>query len=597
MVEKSGISRHTSLIVVFLSLLFAVSVCFGVPDGGDYISIDEIKPDMEAYCLTVFTGMEVERFELKLLSVVRGMSPGQDMILVIGTDDRFQHAGTVHGCSGSPVFIDGRLAGALAAGWDGGLDSLYLVRPIHDMLEVGAAGAVQSEPAGVAFHYDFSRPLDMADVYQQSMDQLQSWDLGQRMLLPLVSSLPGSLNESLGGAMQQMGFLPVSGSGMMPSAKDAGQFERGGVLAIPLCGGDISMAATGTVTEVAGDQVYGFGHQFTGRGPVSFPMSAGLVHTVVAGRGRSFKLATPGPVLGTLQSDQSSAVRGTIGLTPETIPFHLKVTRFNDPQVREYNCQLVVDRVYTPMIAMTVSMGAAQMQGPLPMEHTIQYRGQVQVKGHDPIVFENISSGTGTSDIERTMLTITSLLLNNPFEPMTIESIDLEMEIAPVSRRADIWAVDVSRSHVRGGQDVTASISLKSFRSSDTKTEIAFTVPDDLAAGTYKLQIMGDAEYQRFAAKTAPHRFRTFDVASLMQGLRRVTGFQQNRLHAVMAVPATGLVMRQHELADLPQTKMLLMQDAKRLQPVAVYKDWAESCRVLDKIVSGSAEIEITVER
>jgi hypothetical protein len=94
---------------------------------------------MEAYCLSVFSGTQIEKFPLKILSIVRNHQPGHDMILVVGTEERFMHSSAIHGCSGSPVYIDGRMAGALAAGWDGSLDSLYLVRPIHDMLAVGTA--------------------------------------------------------------------------------------------------------------------------------------------------------------------------------------------------------------------------------------------------------------------------------------------------------------------------------------------------------------------------------------------------------------------------------------------------------------------------
>ena len=594
--KKRGNVPCTCLILSVFALLFACSWA-AEPDLSAYISIDEVRPDMEAYCLTVFSGMEIERFPLKVLSVVRGVEPGQDMILVIGTDERFQHAGTVHGCSGSPVYIDGRLAGALAAGWDGSLDSLYLVRPIKDMLNVGSVETAQNTGAGMVLHYNLSGPLDLADIYRQATEQMQSWDPGQRMLLPLVSSLPPQVCESLSEPLGHLGFLPVSGLAAMPTAQDAGQLERGGVLAIPLCSGDISLAATGTVTEVIGDQVYGFGHNFTGSGPVSFPMSAGIVHSVVAGRSRSFKLATPGPVLGTLEFDQSSAVRGTVGKTPALIPLTIRVERFNDPVTKTYHCQIVNDRVYTPLIAQVVVNGAALMQGSLPAEHTIRYQGQICVKDRGIIAINNISSGRRTAEVEQDVFSITSLLLNNPFEPMDIESIDLTMAMTPVSTLADVWSIDVSNTRVKPGETVSASIVLKSFRSEELRTEIDFQVPTDLPEGTYKLQILGDSNYQRFMVTMAPQRFRALDADTLMAGLQRVAAFRNDRLHAVMAVPASGVVLGKHELGQLPQTKMLLMQDAKRMQSVEAYKAWAENELVLDKIVQGAAEIELTVEQ
>ena len=132
-------------VAVILSVLVLVSLSATVAgaelDTSRYIGLDEVRTDMEAYCLTVFKGNDIEKFPLKILSIVRNFQPGRDAILVVGTDERFIHAGTVHGCSGSPVYIDGRMAGALAAGWDGSKDPLYLVTPIEDMLRIGTAGS------------------------------------------------------------------------------------------------------------------------------------------------------------------------------------------------------------------------------------------------------------------------------------------------------------------------------------------------------------------------------------------------------------------------------------------------------------------------
>ena len=593
--KKQDCRAFLLLILVVFSLV--PSILHAEAESARYISIDEIRPGMEAYCLSVFSGLEVERFELKLLSVVRGASPGRDMILVVGTDDRFQHAGTVHGCSGSPVFIDGRLAGALAAGWDGGLDSLYLVRPIHDMLKVGSMETAAASSSAMAFHYDFSRPLDLQTVYMQSMEQLGRGGYARKMLLPLVSSLPEGVCESMSASLAAMGFVPVSGAGLMPSAEDAGQFAVGGTLAVPLCSGDISMAATGTVTEIVGDQVYGFGHDMTGRGPLELPMSAGLVHTVVAGRSRSFKLATPGPILGTLEFDQSSAVRGTIGKMPKTVPLTITVTRFNDPQVRTYRCQLAHDRSFTPMIARMVLNGAALMQGALPMEHTVNFTGAVRVRDYGTIAMDNLSSGQGTMAAEQALFASLQLLYNNPFAAMEVEGIEMSLDIQPVVRQAEVWAVDVSRTQVEPGASITATVAMRSFRAEEMSADISFTVPGDLPAGTYTLQIMGAADYQRFIGQTAPQRFRVVDGATLFSGLQRLNALRNDRLYAVMAVPATGVVMRQHELPQLPATKMLLMQDSKRLRPIEAYRGWAESVTALDTMVAGTAEIQILVQK
>ena len=593
--KNSGISAYYCLFLIIFALFCSNSRAAEL-DTSKYIPIDEVRSDMEGYCLTVFSGMDVERFPLKVLSVARNQKVGQDMIVVLVTDERFKHAGTIHGCSGSPVFIDGRLAGALAAGWDGSLDALYLVRPIENMLEVGSVETAQNVASKMALHFDFSEPLDLADIYRQAMEQLQNHSTEQGMLVPLSSSLPSQTCETFRQPLRQMGLVPMNAPTALPTVEEATAFESGGVLAAVMCGGDISLAATGTVTEIIGDQLYGFGHNFKGEGPTNLPMAAGIVHAVVANRNSSFKFSSPGPILGTLRFDQTVGVRGTIGETPKTIPLTIRVNRDNDPEQRTYNCFLAVDRFYTPMILQMAVNGAAQMQGPLPSEHTVRYETQIRVKGQKPIVFKDVSSGQKTSGLEKTLYSIVSLLLNNPFEEVKIESIDANIDIVSENSLANVWAVDVSQTRIKPGETISAAVTLRSFRSEESTATIEFQIPETISPGNYTLQIMGASDYQRFVSKMMPHRFRAIDIETLSQVFQRVSQLQNNRLYAVMPIAASGIVLRQHELPQLPPTKMLLMQDAKRLLPVEAYKTWSESEIKLDKIVQGGAEIEITVE-
>ena len=595
---KCGALTSSSVIVLLILALGVQAVGFAL-DTSKYIGIDEIRPDMEAYCLSVFSGTKVEKFGLKILSVVRGTKPGQDMILVLGTDERFQHSSAVHGCSGSSVFIDGRLAGALAAGWDGSLDSLYLVRPIEDMLKVGSeeSPAAANDMTGSGF--DFSQPLDIETYYQQSIGRLQNQNLDSRMYLPLSSSLPPQTLQEHDHALKGMGFLPVAAGNFLPSRsfEEVGSFERGGVLALVLCGGDISLAATGTVTEVVGDQVYGFGHHYKGQGTVNLPMATGVVHTVVASRNSSFKLSSPGPVSGTFQFDQSTGVRGTIGQMPKTIPLHIEIQRYNDPENRVYDCYLAVDQAVTPIVLQVVLDGTANMQGPMPLEHTIRYSARIALAGGESIVFDNISSGQQVLEIGREFYSALGLLLSNPFGEVNIDSIDVKMNMEPVNSTASIWAVDVSQTNVRPGQTITASVVLKSYRSQEQTVTVDLKIPETLVPGTYKMQIIGGSEYQLFVSKMAPQRFRAVDLVSLKTALGKVLEYRRDGLYAVMSTPASGLVIRQLELGQLPPTKMLLMQDSKRLQPLEPYKAWTENSIKLDKIVDGSAEIVITVKQ
>jgi len=166
-------------VIIFLFMVFSSALPARQPAGNNttneisldssrYITVDEVKPGMKAYCLTVFEGTEVEKFDLEVLDVVRDFRPGMDAILVKGLDERFIHTGPVGGCSGSPVYIEGRMAGALAFGWTFSKDPLYGVTPIKDMLRVGRSFENQQtlgkniEQPGLVF--DYSVPLNFKSI-------------------------------------------------------------------------------------------------------------------------------------------------------------------------------------------------------------------------------------------------------------------------------------------------------------------------------------------------------------------------------------------------------------------------------------------------
>ena len=590
--------RTLLLTAVWITVILNVQYIGYALDTSKYISIDEISTDMEAYCLTVFSGTKIEKFELEILSIVRNYEPGLSMILVKGTDERFLKNSAVHGCSGSPVYIDGRMAGAWAAGWDGSLEPLYLVRPIQDMLAVGSETTVSGASNAVSLSYENSQSLDLDASYEQYLQRLKSTPRGSKMILPLSSSLPTSVMQPFSSLFEGRGLVPVSAGALLPSEafSETGEIVPGGVLSLVLCGGDISLVGTGTVTEVIGDQFFGFGHEFNGTGAVNYPIAAGIVHTVVGSRTESFKFSSPGPILGTLEYDQTSAIRGTIGKMPKKIDLKIGVDCYNDPQHRDYDCYMAVDPDMTPMILQVVLNGAAQMKASFPPEHTVNYSGRIVIEGNETISFDNISSQRSMVQAAGEMASAMSLLMNNSFGQVKVDSVEMNISIEPKNILASVWAVQVNQTKVRPGQTVNATVVLKTYRSEEETVEIDLKIPETLTAGTYKIQILGSDDYETFASGMAPHKYRATDLPSLKSGLKRVMQLRRDKLFAVMPTPASGLIIRQHEMGQLPPTKMLLMQDSKRLLPLEPYKAWIENSITLDRIVQGRAEIEITVE-
>ncbi|MCK5225449.1 MAG: hypothetical protein KAQ89_01895 [Planctomycetes bacterium] len=593
-------------IIFLLNIVISIdSFCMAAPlDREKYISTDEVRPGMEAYCLTCYKGTEIEKFPLEVLSVVRDVSLGRDAILVQGTDERFIHTGPVAGCSGSPVYIDGRLAGALAFGWNFSKDPLYGVTPIADMLQVGERAEnqknkIQNYKTGYAF--DYSVPIDFNDIYL-SMIQFGNGSRKSNSLsslpCPLVTSgLPTGASQNINSLTESFGFMPVSGiSGGNSKQKPANvKLVPGACLAVSLVTGDITVDAIGTVTEVVGDKVYGFGHSFLGYGAIDLPMATGQVHTVVSSLARSFKLASAVEIVGALRSDESTAVYGKIGARAKMIPLTIEVDRFNDTKKRVYNCQLANNQLFTPLILSYVIRGLSATVGTLPPEHTIEYKMTINIEGDKSIVNENISTSVELWELIEESAGSVAILLNNPYSKTDIKSIAISIRQLPENSAARIWSVDLSDSKVKAGQNIDVSVIVESFLKKKKGYKIDFKIPEDLPNGTYDLILCGGYDWREFLLNTAPYKFTPENFTSLIDVINSILAIRRDSLYCVLILPPDGVAIERAELPDLPSTKTLIFQNARRTLNFEPYPHWQQKSLDIDAVIIDEKIMQIEV--
>ena len=604
--EKTGIKNLLCL------LLFACSVCRAAEpcspaagiDKTRYITIDEIQPGMDAYCLTCYKGTEIEKFGLKVLSVVRNMDAGRSAILVQGTDERFIHSGPVAGCSGSPVYINGRLAGALAFGWVYSKDPLYGVTPIEEILKVGrTSGEQKKEPTGFAF--DFSRPINFTEIGRQMADGKRQMSTGRNsdavaMPCPLiVSGVPAGVCEEISRSVEPFGLMAVSGPGADAGAAPAGNVPLvpGACLAIPVVSGDIRMTVIGTVTEVIGDKIYGFGHGFLGYGDVNLPMAGGQVHTVVSSLFRSFKFAAAGRSVGALTTDESASVCGRLGAEAKTIPLTIEVNRYNDAEKRVYKCLLADNRVLTPdLLGMAVTAAAFRI-GELPPDNTIEYKVAIGLNDAELIVFENVSTGTGLAEMLKESTGSVAMLMNNPYKKVAIKSITVDIRQVQKNIVSHIWSVDLSDSEVKAGQQVGVEVVVESFLAGKEKYGCTIRIPDELAPGKYELIVCGGYDYLAFLRDAASYKFIPQNLTSLVDAMNNVLNVARDRLYCILVLPPRGLSVELAELPDLPATKAMVMQDGKRTLEIRPYSRWLEKSFRTGTVVMDKKVVQITVEK
>jgi len=603
--------------VLFCLLVFAGSFCFAGEqlDRSKYISIDEIQPGMKGYCLTIYKGTEIEKFDLYVVSVIRKVAPGRNAILVQSTDERFIHTGPVAGCSGSPVYIEGRLAGALAFGWPFSKDPLYGVTPIEEILQTGRADD-RSDAAHTAyskgFAFDFSRPIDFAEINRemtrnarQAADDRRTnftHNSANASVLPsplITSGLPAGVCEQLNDSVEPFGLMAVSGGGLATDAKTAEnvRLTPGAALAIPLVTGDISMDVFGTVTEVSGNKVYAFGHSFLGYGTVNLPMATGYVHTVVSSLSRSFKFGTSLNIVGTVTTDESAAVCGQIGAKPRMIPLTIRVERYNDVEKRVYNCRLADNQVLTPMVLGAAVAGAALRGGDLPPDNTVEYKAAINIEGAEPISFENISANTGLNEMMWESIGSTALLLNNPYKKVDVNSMEFDICLKSKDIASRIWSIDLSDSKVEAGQKLDVSVVLESALADKKKYRFTLNIPENLAPGSYELIVCGGAGYQEFLKQNAPYRFIPQSLPTLIEAMNNALHIDRGRLYCLLVLPRGGIAVEKAELPDLPPTKALVLQDPKRILTVQSYPHWLEESLKTGTVVTDRETARIKVEK
>jgi hypothetical protein len=591
----------------------------GIWDPNKYISLDEIKPGMQAYCLTEYGSAGVEKFGMEVIDVVCNIDPGRDAILVKGTDERFVRTGPVAGCSGSPVYIEGRLAGALAFAWAYSKDPLYGATPIEEMLKVGQ-GTTNKEPLGswgsserMGFVFDFSRAIDFSEIDRQITTPRFSKNnspSGAAILpcLLITPALPAEAYKQLSASVEPLGLMVVCGVGGSIEGKGLSEQSAGGsgkqevkllpgaCLAVPLVSGDITMSVFGTVTEVRGDNVYGFGHSFLGYGPVDLPMATGRVHTVVSSLLRSFKVASIVETVGALTVDEGAAVFGQIGAKTRTFPMVIRIERYNAPKVRIYNCQVANNRLLTPAAMRATVAAAAYVVGDFPPDHTVEYKVTIGLDGFEPIIFENVSTGLGIAEVVAESGGAVAILMNNPYKKVDIKSMDFDVKVAPKDITSHLWSVDLSDLEVKAGDQIQVGVVVESVLAGKKRYPLSLKIPKSLAPGKYELTVCGAQDYEQFLRKVVPYRFIGQNLPDLIDALNNTLRIDKSRLYCVLSLPPGGVTVEEAELPDLPATKALVLQNAKRSIRSQPYQHWLENSLKTGTIIIDKKVLQITVK-
>src|SRR3954468_24638119 len=405
------------------AIALAVSFLVPLPAATTLMPVSEIKAGMVGIGRTVFEGSELQEFNAHILGVLHNVQgPHRDLILARLEGGPLAKTGVAAGMSGSPVFIDGRLIGAVS--YSGGAfatEAIAGITPIEEMKDAtemarriptqqaridlpitreGLAAALSATYARIAPFA--SRP---ADIQVFGMSQAAGTQLGA-MLRPISTPLVmnGFEPEStamLAGAFGAAGFTPVvggaiGGHGGADVQAMTGPLREGDAVGVSLVGGDLEMGATGTITHIDGNRVYAFGHPFFNVGPSQFPMTRAYVYAMLPSLMSSFKISSMGEVIGTMQQDRATAIAGTLGKGPAVIPMSVTLNSTREDGTlskRTFNYTIAHDQAFTPLltyVALANTITAYERQFGA---STFAIKSRTHIKGHGDLMLEDVFTG------------------------------------------------------------------------------------------------------------------------------------------------------------------------------------------------------------
>ena len=406
--------------------------------------LSQIRKGMRGYGVTVFEGTRLDRFDVEILGVLNNIGPGQDLILAKVDSPTVQRAGVIAGMSGSPVYIDGKLIGALAYSWQFAKEPVAGITPIEQMLKIAESGGGHTA--------ELTATRMSAGDFLKAMSNGKSEELFAKMQSGLAGASPAS---TMSGAkpiavplslssfapetitrfapwLDAMGFVAVPSGSSSASSTTATTsaktpFQPGDAVGAVLINGDFNVAATGTVTVVDGDQIYAFGHPFLDMGEVSFPMAKSEIITVMPSLASSFKFASTGGIVGAFKQDRANGIMGTVGQSADMIPIDLTVD--GGGPVKNYHVNIVRHSQLSPLIlAMAADSVVANAQRAAG-ERTVLLESEIKLKGFaQPIVLhEGWAGAQARQAIPAYLAIVAGYLMSNEFRPADIESVKLHL--------------------------------------------------------------------------------------------------------------------------------------------------------------------------
>jgi hypothetical protein len=533
-----------------------------------FFPLEEVRPGMRAVGYTVFEGSEPKAFEVEILGVLKGFpNPQQSAIIAKLLGPELEHTGVFGGMSGSPVYINGRLLGAIAFGYLFAKDPIAGITPIQQMIEL-----FEQRPAKDGNSSDQPRPVSFSEIaFNEHSPEFVAFVNGPakagaqtvaapagQVLRPIaapiaITGVPPSVIARFAPQFQEWGLLPVAGAASaagMDGLKKADEhtLKPGSTIVVPLVRGDFSLAISGTVTYRDQNRVYAFGHPLLSLGVSDLPMNEGEVVTVMSSSANSFKLTVPAAMVGAVRGDRSSGIYGELGVEPHLIPVEINLHTSRGGK-HSYRFEVVSDRFLTPILLQMTTLATISSTERLVGDSTLHLLGRIAVKGQPEIQLENRLSTSVNAPLAAafSFSQPINVLLNSGFSDLVIERISLEIVSKDARNTGKLDRLWINRTEVKRGEKIEVQAFARTESGGEYVERIPIEVPADAPLGPLQIIVGDGPSIQATEPRTG---FTPKSLGQLVRELNRIR--KSDRLYVKLARAETGAVINNEELPNLP---------------------------------------------
>ncbi len=549
-------------------ILILTFLAFGLPPllaATKIMPLSQVKPGMKGTGRSVFAGHQVEDFEAEILGVLQNVQPGRSWILARLKGQGLENTGVIAGMSGSPVYVEGQLIGAVAFSYAFAREAIAGLTPIEEMLAL--SGSVQKERplAGLpgTLTLEALTQEGLSRAYQELAFRVGEAPAADRAFVPVrVPLIFSGFSERAFRQYQSFfsrhNFQPVLGAG-----RSSGQalsltprpvtLSEGQAVGVQLVSGDLDLTAVGTVTYVDGKRILAFGHPFYNLGPVDYGLTTAEVLAVVPSLESSFKLASTGQLIGRVLQDRSSGVLAEIGALPRYIPLNVEVQDSPVSQ-KKFRLKLVNDQVLTPALVNLVLYTLLSTEERSYGNLSVDFEADIFLEGGLNVHLEDLFSGnmnSASTSLSGLVAAVVYMLKNNEFKEVSLNQIEVRVRVVEQLRTATLEKVLLDKYEVQPGEVIQVKTYFRT-QGNDLKTEEVEILAPSLPPGTEFELVVAEASYIQQLERSL-YRIQDFRPRNLNQLIRLLGNLRKNnRIYFKVVAPRPGLFLKGEELPNLP---------------------------------------------